>query len=288
VAHKVDFVNLLTENVLAKATSVAIFVVNALLDFTIFQNANVSILLLSRKDAIFKIHSLQPAIVTTSVQMETHVMNTRVSVFARQVIRDKNAISAETAITIGQIVLIVAATLTELILKFVIRILVNVFAKPALLHHDAIAALLAITIIPIACLAIAQLPVHFKTFVITMESVLASLILLVRGASNVWLVFINSPSACRVIVTHMAQMASLATTMDSAIVSKVSMERLATCVAKISTIIHSVKAVTVIQLVLSLNLLVVAQILYQKVNCVSAKSVFKGEFAMIVDHSTGT
>jgi hypothetical protein len=288
VAHKVDFVNLLTENVLAKATSVAIFVVNALLDFTIFQNANVSILLLSRKDAIFKILSLQPAIVTTSVQMETHVMNTRVSVFARQVIRDKNAISAETAITIGQIALIVAATLTELILKFVIRILVNVFAKPALLHHDAIAALLAITIIPIACLAIAQLPVHFKTFVITMESVHASLILLVRGASNVWLVFINSPSACRVIVTHMARMASLATTMDSAIVSKVSMERLATCVAKISTIIHSVKVVTVIQLVLSQNLLVVAQILCQKVNCVNAKSVFKEEFVMIVDHSTGT
>lgn len=73
--------------------------------------------------------------------------------------------------------------------------------------------------------------------------------------------------------------------MDNATVSIISMTRTADLARKISTIIHSARAVTVTQLVLLLNLLVVAQCLL--VNCVNARNELKAEFVINADHSTG-
>lgn len=73
--------------------------------------------------------------------------------------------------------------------------------------------------------------------------------------------------------------------MDNATVSIISMTRTADLARKISIIIHSARAVTVTQLVLLLNLLVVAQCLL--VNCVNARNELKAEFVINADHSTG-
>lgn len=73
--------------------------------------------------------------------------------------------------------------------------------------------------------------------------------------------------------------------MDNATVSIISMTRTADLARKTSIIIHSARVVTVTQLVLLLNLLVVAQCLL--VNCVNARNELKAEFVINADHSTG-
>jgi hypothetical protein len=121
--------------------------------------------------------------------------------------------------------------------------------------------------------------------VTSLENVNVSRTLLENAVINVWLDFINILNACRVIAIHMAQMELRAIMMVSAIASITSMEKLAMSVKKISITIRSVRVAIVIQPVSSLNLLVVGRSLLE--NFVSARSVFKEEFAISVAHFIG-
>jgi hypothetical protein len=83
----------------------------------------------------------------------------------------------------------------------------------------------------------------------------------------------------------MDQLEFLVIMKDSATVRTTLMERPVTHARRIITISHFARAVTVIQLELSRNLLVVDQ--FQLVNCVNVKNAFKEEFAINVDHFIG-
>lgn len=136
-----------------------------------------------------------------------------------------------------------------------------------------------------ACHAIAQPPVAHKSFAISQENVHACKTSLENVAISAWRVFTSSQNAWLVIATCTVRTESRVTTKVIATVSAASMEKRAVRARKITTIIRSASRAIVIQLE-SLQSLLVAD-LYQLENCVSARSEYKEEFAISVDHCTG-
>jgi hypothetical protein len=124
---------------------------------------------------------------------------------------------------------------------------VNAYVKKDMDQHVVIVAYLDFSTIQNVFLAIVLQSVLFHTFVISMENVHAYKILLENVVNNVWLDFMTIQNVFHVIVTPMDQSESAVITKDNVTVIQTLMEKHAIHARKITTTIHCVKVVTVIQ-----------------------------------------
>lgn len=200
--------------------------------------------------------------------------------------RAKSATSARMATTIIQDVPFVSATFTVRNPKFVTKCLENVCVKMDMARLVAIAAYLDSSTIRNACLAIAQQSVPFHTSATSTENVHVCKTLLENAVSSAWPDSTTTLSVFHVIAILTDPVAFPVTTKDNVIAKVTLMIEPVTAVRRTTIISHCARVVTVIQLVLLLNLLAVDR--FQWENFVSVRNAFRAEFAINVDHFTGT